>query len=419
MLAEMLARTLATISVMNITVSVVCYKYRPQKDGRHPLMLRVSKDGKRSYQSLGISVNLEDWDFKKNEPKLSCPDREYIQKIIIDKKAEYQTQILEFKTSHKNFTASTLIQATERTTIVKTVDMFYKELIAYYRGIGKVGNSNIYRDSYNSIKTFKKTDKLDFHFSEIDLVWLNEYEKFLISCSKAETTMSLLFRTLRSAFNKAIEQNLVRSEDYPFKGFKMSKFNLKTKKRAISKEEVRKILEVDLSDEKELIQLSRDVFIFSYLQGGISFTDIASLTAENIINGRLEYSRKKTNTMINVPLQKESIRLIHKYSDEKRGYLFPILNKQSHKTPIQKYSRIQKKIKQINYSLKKIAGKVGIEIKLTTYVARHSYATVLKRSGVSTSIISESLGHSSEKVTQIYLDNFKNEQIDKAMENLL
>ncbi|MDR1504342.1 MAG: phage integrase SAM-like domain-containing protein [Prevotella sp.] len=195
---------------MNITVSVVCYKYRPQKDGRHPLMLRVSKDGKRSYQSLGISVNLEDWDFKKNEPKPTCPNREYIQKIIIDKKVEYQTQILEFKTSQKSFTASTLIQATERTTITKTVDTFYRELIAHYRKLGK----NIYRDSYNSMKRFKKVEKLDFLFSEIDLTWLNEYEKWMVSIGKAETSMSLLFRTLRSAFNKAIEQNLVRSEDY-------------------------------------------------------------------------------------------------------------------------------------------------------------------------------------------------------------
>lgn len=231
--------------------------------------------------------------------------------------------------------------------------------------------------------------------------------------------MSLLFRTLRSAYNKAIEQKIVLKSSYPFDAFKMSKFNVKTKKRAISKEDIRKIINLDLKDELPIMQLSYDIFVFSYLQGGISFTDIASLTAENLVNGRLEYARKKTNTMINVPLQKESIRLIHKYADEKRGYLFPILNKQTHKTPIQKYSRIQKKIKQINLSLKKIAEKVGIEIKLTTYVARHSYATVLKRSGVSTSIISESLGHSSEKVTQIYLDSFENEQMDKAMENLL
>lgn len=401
------------------TISVICYKSKTLANGEHPLVVRISKDSKKSYKYLGVSVNPKHWDFKKNEPKANCPNRDHILKIIQDKKAEYQTQVLEFKTSHKNFTASTLIKTTEQTTITKTVDVFYRELIAHYRSIGKIGNSNIYRDSYNSIKTFKKADKLDFLFSEIDLAWLNEYEKFLISCDKAETTMSLLFRTLRSAFNKAIEQNLVRSESYPFKNFKMSKFNTKTKKRAISKEDIRKILELDLSDEKEIIQLSRDIFIFSYLQGGINFTDISSLTAENMINGRLEYSRKKTNTMINTPLQKESIRLIHKYNDDKRGYLFPILDKQKHKTPIQKHSRIQKKIKQINSFLKQIAKMVGIEINLTTYVARHSYATVLKRSGVSTSIISESLGHSSEKVTRIYLDSFENKQIDEAMENLL
>ncbi|MDR1706727.1 MAG: site-specific integrase [Prevotella sp.] len=401
------------------TISVICYKSKTLSNGEYPLVIRITKDGNRSYKYLGISVETQHWDFKKNEPKPNCPNRDHILKIIQDKKAEYQTQVLEFKTSHKNFTASSLIKTTEQTTVAKTVDAFYRELIAHYRKLGKIGNSNIYRDSYNSMKRFRKVDRLDFLFSEIDLAYLNEYEKWMVSIGKAETSMSLLFRTLRSAFNKAIEQNLVRSEDYPFKNFKMSKFSTKTKKRAISKEDIIKILELDLSGEKEVIQLSRDVFIFSYLQGGINFTDIASLTADNMVNGRLEYTRKKTNTLINVPLQQESIRLIHKYNDDKRGYLFPILNKQSHKTPMQKFSRIQKKIKQINYSLKQIAKIAGIEINLTTYVARHSFATVLKRSGVNTSIISESLGHSSESVTQIYLDSFENSQIDEAMENLL
>ena len=401
------------------TISVICYKSKTLANGEHPLVIRISKNSKKSYKYLGVSINSKHWDFKKNEPKPSCPNKDYLLKIIQDKKAEYQTQILELKAFHKNFTASSLIKTTEQSTVTKTVDVFYRELIAYYREIGKIGNSNIYRDSYNSIKTFKKADKLDFRFSEIDLAWLNEYEKFLIGCSKAETTMSLLFRTLRSAFNKAIEQNLVRKDDYPFSSFKMAKFNTKTKKRAITKEDIKKILELDLSNETALIQLSRDLFIFSYLQGGINFTDIASLATENIVNGRLEYSRKKTNTLINVPLQKESIELVHKYSDDKRGYLFPILNKQAHKTPIQKHNRIQKMIKQINRSLKQIAKMIGLEINLTTYVARHSFATVLKRSGVNTSIISESLGHSSEKVTQIYLDSFENSQIDEAMKNLL
>lgn len=383
---------------MNITVSVVCYKYRPQKDGKYPLMLRVCKDSKRNYQNLGISVNLEDWDFKKNEPKLSCPDREYIQKIIIDKKAEYHTQILKFKTSQKNFTASSLINAAGKSTITKTVNEFYTELIAHYKAIGKIGNANIYRDSYNSIKTFKKTEKLDFLFSEIDLLWLNEYEKFLVRCNKAETTISLLFRTLRSVFNKAIEQNIVQKEDYPFYTFKMSKFNLKTRKRAISKTDIKKILDLNLSEDRELLQLSKDVFVFSYLQSGINPTDIANLKYENIIEGRLQYIRQKTKRLINIPIQQEAQNILDKYYNPNANfddYIFPILDKQVHKTAMQKHNRIHKILGKININLKEIAKRTGIEANLTTYVARHSYATVLKRSGVNTAIISESLGHSS------------------------
>ena len=92
---------------------------------------------------------------------------------------------------------------------------------------------------------------------------------------------------------------------------------------------------------------------------------------------------------------------------------------QYHKTEQQRRNRLHKVITKVNDALKEIGKELGIPIDLTTYVARHSYATVLKRSGVSTAIISESLGHNSEKVTQIYLDSFENSQIDEAMKNLL
>lgn len=88
---------------MKATVNAVCYKSKTLKNGEHPIMLRVCKQGKMKYLSLGISINPKLWDFKKNEPKPSCPDRELIQKIILDKKADYQTQILELKANNKNF----------------------------------------------------------------------------------------------------------------------------------------------------------------------------------------------------------------------------------------------------------------------------------------------------------------------------
>jgi len=406
---------------MNATINAVCYKSKTLKNGEHPIMLRICKQGRMKYLSLGISVDHKHWDFKKNTPKNNCPNRDHIKKIILDKETEYQNQILEFTAAQKDYTASTLITSTQKIKEGKTVHEFYTDLIAHYKAINKVGNASIYRNSFNSLKSFKNTNELDFMFSEIDLNWLNEYEKWLISRNNAQTTMSLLFRTLRSAYNKAI-QRIVLKSSYPFDAFKMSKFSVKTKKRAISKEDIKKIINLDLNGELPMMQLSHDIFVFSYLQGGINLTDIASLKHENVVRGRLQYIRQKTQRLINIPLQEQSQQMIERYKDvcsTSDDYIFPILNKRIHVTGMQKFNRIHKIMGKVNINLKKIGQKAGIDINLTTYVARHSYATVLKRSGVATSIISESLGHSSEKVTQIYLDSFENSQIDEAMKHLL
>lgn len=152
--------------------------------------------------------------------------------------------------------------------------------------------------------------------------------------------------------------------------------------------------------------------------GGINFVDVSHLTRNNIQDNQLVYVRKKTKKLIRLPLQPKALELINKYSKLNNPYLFPILNS-FHKTEQQKANRVHKVITKVNKRLKDIGKELNIPIDLTTYVARHSFATVLKRSGVNTSIISESLGHSSEKVTQIYLDSFENSQIDDAMKNLL
>jgi integrase len=189
--------------------------------------------------------------------------------------------------------------------------------------------------------------------------------------------------------------------------------------------------------------LAIDLFIFMYFEGGINFCDIVNLTKKNIINNRtdtkeahdyylkgiidkkefiygdyLSYNRKKTNRLITLPLEPIALKLINKYADKDNPYLFPILNA-FHKTEQQKANRINKVIRKINKCLKFIGKELDIPIDLTTYVSRHSFATVLKRSGAPTGLISEALGHSNEKVTQTYLDSFGNEQMRDAMKNLL
>ena len=405
---------------MNASLSVVCYKSKRLSNGESPLMLQVSKGGKRQYQSLGVSVNPRFWDFSKNKPKSNCPNREYILKLILNKQAELQQRMLELNAEQKEYTTTTLLHDEHRKFELKTVKQFYQELIEQYKANEKCGNRLIYKSSYNSINVFTNGN-LEIPFSAIDVAWLNKYEKWLRSKGNKETTMSLMFRTLRSAYNKAIENKCARKSDYPFNDYKISKFDVSTEKRAIAKADVLKFsTDVHSIGKQQYVQLSKDIFIFSYLCGGINFTDIANLTKDNIIEGkRLHYIRQKTGKLIKLGLSEEALKIIKRYAVESKGYLFPILNAQLHKTPLQKQNRIHKMLGKVNKNLKLLAAQLGVEANLTTYVARHSFASVLKKSGVNIALISEALGHSDLTTTQIYLDSFDNEQIDNAMKNLL
>ena len=405
---------------MNASLSVVCYKSKRLSNGESPLMLQVSKGGKRQYQSLGVSVNPKFWDFSKNKPKSNCPNREYILKLILNKQAELQQRMLELNAEQKEYTTTTLLHDEHRKFELKTVKQFYQELIEQYKANEKCGNRLIYKSSYNSINVFTNGN-LEIPFSAIDVAWLNKYEKWLRSKGNKETTMSLMFRTLRSAYNKAIESKCARKSDYPFNDYRISKFDVSTEKRAIAKADVLKFsTDVHSIGKQQYVQLSKDIFIFSYLCGGINFTDIANLTKENIIEGkRLHYIRQKTGKLIKLGLSEEALQIIGRYAAESKGYLFPILNAQLHKTPLQKQNRIHKMLGKVNKNLKLLAAQLGVEANLTTYVARHSFASVLKKSGGNIALISEELGHSDLTTTQIYLDSFDNEQIDNAMKNLL
>ena len=404
---------------MNATINVVCYKWKTLANGEYPLMLRICKDGKKKYQSLGISVLPRYWDFTRNKPKPNCPNKEYIQKIILDKQTELQQRMLEFNSEQKEYTTTTLLNDENKRFELKTVCQFYQELIEQCKNNNKCGNRLIYKGSYNSLKVFTK-NQLDIPFSAIDISWLNKYEKWLRSKGNKETTMSLMFRTLRSAYNKAIKAKCARKSDYPFDEYKINKFDTKTQKRAIAKTEVLKFTkEVDNIGKRQYVQLSKDIFIFSYLCGGINFTDIANLTKVNITHGRIHYIRQKTGKLIKLGISEEAMQIIKKYESESKGYLFPILNANIHKTPLQKQNRIHKMLGKINKNLKLIAAQLNVDANMTTYVARHSFASVLKKSGVSIALISEALGHSDLSTTQVYLDSFDNEQIDAAMQNLL
>ena len=285
--------------------------------------------------------------------------------------SELQKKMLEIKSDQKEYSAATLIEANEKLQVAKNVDCFYKEIIAQCEINNKCGNRLVYLNSYNSLKRFTN-GKLEIPFNTINVAWLEKYEKWLRSNGNKETTISLMFRTLRSTYNKAIKERCAHLSDYPFQEYKISKFDTSTQKRAIAKTDMLKFTETSQPiGQKKYVELSKDIFIFSYLCGGINFTDIANLTQENIVNGRLHYIRQKTGKLIKIGIPQEAMQIIKKYTDESNGYLFPILNVKVHKTALQKQNRIHKIRGKVNDILKTLGKRLGIEANITTYVAKH------------------------------------------------
>lgn len=384
-------------------------------------MLRIIQNRKTQYKSLNISVAAKHWDFDKNAPKPKCPHKDLINKIILKTKLEYQQKVLEKKANEEEFTASSLIHEQKDEIKAMTVDDFYKQLIKELKEKGQIGNSYAYLSSYDNLKNFNKGKKLNYTFSHIDVVFCKKFEDWMRRKGNKDTTISFQFRTLRAVFNRAITAKVVSKDKNPFSEFKLCHLNTKTMKRALSKSDILKIMDADCQDKSELSQLAHDLFCFSYLCGGISLVDMANLTPDNIIEGRLIYQRQKTHGNINLQLSDRAMLIISKYSDyqKRANYFFPILHCKRHITPMQKHNRVRKYCLHINQELKQLAKELNITANVTTYVARHSFATILKKSGVNIGIISQALGHQDIKTTQIYLSKFDNEQVDEVMKNLL
>ena len=405
---------------MNAKISVTCYKSKILSNGEAPLMVKITKNGKRSLKTLGVSLNPKYWDFDRDRPKSNCPNRTHIVSIITNALQKYQSIQLDMEARNENYSVSEILADTSAKTAQLTLEDFLTSHIQQLRDNGKVGNSYAYLNLRTTLHNFHGK-KLNFLFNVVDVSFCNKFEAWMRKNQFEDTTMHYYFRTLRATYNKAIEAKCAVREKSPFVEYKLSRFSTKTKKRALSKESVKKILKMDCSTMSEKARLAHDVFSFSYYCGGISLVDVANLTSENIIDGRLIYERQKTHGMINLVMLDEAKAIIERYAtyQKRAGYLFPILDNRVHITPMQKFNRVRKLCHQINKELHSLAKELGIQEDVTTYVARHSFATVLKKSGVNIGIISQALGHQDIKTTQIYLSKFDDDQVDSAMKNLL
>ncbi len=172
---------------------------------------------------------------------------------------------------------------------------------------------------------------------------------------------------------------------------------------------IKKIKTLDLSLVPTL-DYARDMFMMSFYLRGMSFIDMAFLKKTDLKNGYVTYRRHKTGQQLIIEWTKEMQMMLDKYTENNSDYLLPIIrNKEVNEHCIYRNTGYN-----INHNLKSIAGMVGVNIPLTLYVARHSWASIAKAKGIPISVISEGMGHDSEATTQIYLASLDTSVVDKA-----
>jgi len=404
---------------MNIKVAAVLFTSKKMKNGEHPIMIRLSKLKSRKYISTGFTAKPNQWNSEKEIPRSNHPEQNFIQAYISKVKFDLTHKIAEYKSQNKPLTIEALIISEDTKPRYMTVFEYFDKVISEMTSISKIGNGKVYKEAMSSLLQCFSTKQLEF--CDIDYAALNKYANFLIKRGSSSNTINLRIRTFRALYNRAINEGYADANHYPFKKFKISQFKTESHPRAVSIEEIRKIENIEL-DENLSIFKSRHYFMVSYYGAGINFSDIAKLKWKNIINNRIEYVRSKTGKKITftilAPLQKIIDYWKSKTFDTNEDYIFPILDRKIHKTASQINNRIHKVITFTNRDLKEIGDSIKCSIPLTTYVARHSFATVLMRNKVSSRIIGDILGHHDEKTTEIYLAKFDHHVYDDAMQNL-
>lgn len=279
--------------------------------------------------------------------------------------------------------------------------------------LGKSKTADSYATAYRSFERFLHNflHCKSIPLQNIDSTLMQHYEHYLLQIKGiSRNTCSAYIRPLRSVYNKAVRHELCLDR-HPF--CEVFTGNERTPKRAISKSAISKIMALDLSSLPKL-RLSRDLFLFSFFTRGMAFIDIAKLTRKNIIGDRIVYYRSKTKQQLSIKIEGPIDILLKRYQSAEKNHLFPLFKDDCFNP--QSYNHV---LRLHNYHLKKIGKLLMFDISLSSYVARHTWATQAMYLNIPTKIISESLGHTKEETTIIYLASFNHKDLDEANKKVL
>lgn len=391
-----------------ITAATVLDTRRSLTNDLYRVRVRVTFNRKTREYSTGKALSINDW----NE----LPSAKT--KVLKDAKHDIQNTFLIIEKHIRNlaeresFSFDALDNELQRKSDSNTVNQYFKDKIHNLLEDDREGTRIYYNNVLKGIERFKGQN---IPLKLITTEWLKEYEKFLLSENKSYTTIGMHMRGIKTIVNAAKKKGIIKELNYPFGSDRYQIPTGDSRKMALTIDQIGKV--VNFYDGSEKTELYRDLWFFSYLCNGINFADLCRLKYANIANNEITWLREKTK---NTAKQKKYIRasltpemqaIIKRWGTEPLpdNYIFPFITHGL--TNIEERDRVSKIISSVNQQMKYIGQKTGVG-KISTYTARHSFATVLKRAGSNIAYISESLGHSDIHVTANYLESF--EQSERA-----
>lgn len=403
---------------IKINVQVVPDVRRKLNDDKYPLKLKVTYKGERKYYGTGDAVTLKQWE-ELHQPNIKGKLKIIKNNIVsIEEKAEgiiKKISPFAFMGFEDEFF--------EKPIKYESLKSLFESIIASFKKEERIGTSLFYSNALISIEKFRPGLKV----SSVNVPFLKNYEDWLTENNISVNTISMYMRTLRAVINRAIVDEKFDTRHYPFGRNKYQIPSGISTKRSLSKEQLKQIFEYDVSSKDYFIRRSLDFWKFSYLSNGINMMDIARLKWKNIYSDIIVFKREKTKrtsrsnpkkiTVIRNEIIDSIIKTWSQKMNSPEDYVFYIID--SSDSAEMAVAKEKQFIKVTNKWMNEIAKELGINNSLTTYVARHSFSTMLLRKGASVEFISESLGHSDIKTTQNYLGGFDLETKKETMKALI
>ena len=399
-------------------MATVRLKFRPSSvpGSEGTLYYQVIHKRKVKWISTGYHIRPDEWD-NASEALLASPDGERkaeltLMRSIMECELRKRREAVRMtEAANKDVTMDELCDALRQVAPCKTVFTFLQEQAARQEQMQRQGTAKTYRNACRSFRKFR--EDADLTFDELTPDLMERYEAWLVNRRLRQNSISCYLRTLSTMLHKAADETQ-EADASLFSRVRLA--YVKTTKRAISEKGLRDIASLRLP-EGTTLAFARDIFMFSFYARGMPFVDIAYLRKTDIRNRMLTYSRKKTNQSISVECEKAQQRIIDRYAPLAAGtpYLFPIIRK----ADSTEYNQYQRMLENINRALRKIGEMVGLGIPLTTYVARHTWASVARDMDISLGIISEGMGHRSLKTTEVYLNSIATSKINDANKKII